>query len=382
MAKGLRRSAASCIIIAAVFAGSPATSGNSDRNRMNVLERLAAEGDNTGLHREAHRFFRKYPRSIYIPDVRLLLAESEKKPDRALELYRVVLDNYRYYKKRDYTHYKVCSVLYLLSRWRDLKKESGLCLRAYPRSRYQVDFMLFNAKSLIFLEEFEEAQKTCISVTTSSHDYEKLSEALLLLAYINRNTTGYSRSYLTTLRDLIVGFRESQIAPAAVYLLGRYYEDKRDYNRAYSAFIDIQRKYPRSPEAVNVRNRLNAITRHNPVLVDYMPTDSAIRSSDRIDIRPETEPRDNRKMAGIVYSVSLGPMRSKRDASDIARLIQRDFSPIRIIRLRNRYLVYAGRVTSTQRAMSIKIRLAEEFGLNGKIVRIVSDSNRTYIYGD
>lgn len=382
MAKGLHRSAAACVIIAAVFGGTPGTPGNSDRGSLELLERLAQMGDNREFRREAKNFLRKHPRSEHVPDVRLLIADTEENPDRAIRLYRIVLDNYRYYEKLDYAHYKLCSVLYLLSRWRDLKEESRVCLRKYPRSPYRGDFMLFNAKSLVFLEEFEEAQKICVAVTMSSHDYEKLSQALLLLSYINRNTTGYSRSYLTTLRDLIVGFRESQIAPAAVYLLGRCYEDKRDYNRAYSAFIDIQRKYPRSPEAVYVGNRLDNIMRHNPVLVDYMPTDSSISSSDRIDIRPETELRENRKGSGIIYSVSLGPMRNKHDASEIAAIIRRDFAPIRIIRLRDHYLVYAGRVTSQQKAISIKIRLAEEFGLNGKVVRIVSSSNRTYIYGD
>ncbi len=382
MANGLRRTAAACIVVTAVFAGSPGISGNSDRSALTSMEHLAGRGDSAGVRREARLFFRKFPKSKFVPDVRLLLAETEINPDKSLRLYRVVLDNYRYYEKRDYAHYKLCSVLYLLSRWNDLRKESHECLRDYPRSPHRGDFMLYNARALIFLEKFDEARDICITITTSSHDYEKLSQALLLLAYINRNTTGYSRSYLITLRDLIVGFRESQVAPAAIYLLGRCYEDKRDYNRAYSAFLDIQTKYPRSPEAVYVQNRLPGITRHNPVPVDYMPTDSAIRSSDRIDIRPETEPRNSGKPKGVVYSVSLGPMRNKHEASEIAGLIRRDFAPIRVIHLRDHYLVYAGRVASQQKAISIKIRLAEEFGLNGRVVRIVSDSNKTYIYGD
>jgi hypothetical protein len=55
---------------------------------------------------------------------------------------------------------------------------------------------------------------------------------------------------------------------------------------------------------------------------------------------------------------------------------------VRIIKVQGSYLVYAGAAKNPRKALEIKIRLAEEFGLNGRVVRIVSDTDRTYIYGD
>jgi len=69
-------------------------------------------------------------------------------------------------------------------------------------------------------------------------------------------------------------------------------------------------------------------------------------------------------------------------ARDVAKLIKDEFGPVRIVNLGGRYGIYAGRHRDTKSAMTMKIRLAEEMGFNGRIVRIRRDGGRTYIYGD
>jgi hypothetical protein len=50
--------------------------------------------------------------------------------------------------------------------------------------------------------------------------------------------------------------------------------------------------------------------------------------------------------------------------------------------LKNGYAVYVGRCPDEDSVLKVKIRLAEEYGINARIVRISIDEKNSYIYGD
>jgi hypothetical protein len=127
---------------------------------------------------------------------------------------------------------------------------------------------------------------------------------------------------------------------------------------------------------------MERLAAHNPSKVEFLPSDDAIRSAERIDLRPETPLPSAAGKRGVSFSVALGPLATREEARQIAGLIKGDFEPLRVVRVRSGFMLYAGAAGASRDALGIKIRLAEEFGLNGRVVRMVNDSERTYIYGD
>ncbi len=347
------------------------------------IRKLSHSHKNRELHIHSKKFFRKYPKSKYIPEIRLMLAENEQDPNRAIQMYRVLVDNYRYYVKRDYAQYQLCEILYLTSKWSALRKESLKAVKLFKKSDYLIHFEFFLAKANIFLDRLYEARKICQQITRTNHDYHNLSRAILLISHIDKNTSGYSKKYIKDLREIVVGFRDSDITPAAIYLLGQYYEKKRDYDRSYSAYVDLIKKFPRSPESAYARRRIGRLEKNNPRLINYIPDDKTIENIDMIDIHPEIDIDNGEGLQkGVLYAISLGPFYNLKSTEEIAQLIKDDFKPISIVRLRRNFVIYVGRFKKSESALSVKIRLAEEFGLNGNIVRIRKNYNKQYLYGE
>lgn len=355
----------------------------TETEHFNEITKLSHTKRIAELDTLSKKFFRMYPKSKHIPDIRLILAENEKAPDNAIKSYRVLVDKYRYYPRRDYAQYRLCEILYLTSQWSILRAESLKAIGLFSKSDYLIHFELFLAKANIFLDRLYEARKICQKITQTNHDYDTLSRAILLISYIDKNTTGYSKKYINDLREIIVGFKQAEITPTVIYLLGKYYEKKRDYDRSYSAYRDLILKFPKSPESVYARRRLSRLEKYNPRLTNYIPDDTLIDNIDMIDIHPEIDIDEGEGLqSGILYALSLGPFYNLKSTKEIANLIKSDFKPISIVRLRRSFVIYVGRFKKSESALSVKIRLAEEFGLNGNIVRIRKDHKKLYLYGE
>ena len=346
------------------------------------IRELARSGSAAELRKEARDFQKKFPASPRLGDVRFLAAEHEGDAGAAMAGYRAaakILDG----PKAALARSRICRILYLSSRWDELLRESREALKLHGADPRATEFRLYLARACIFKENYERAARLCEEVARTSRDSGDLSSALLILSHIERKTTGYSRGYYATLRDLITGFPGSDIAPTALYLLGRSYQDRGEFGRAHSAYTEIARKYPRSPESVYAAERLASLARHSFTPADHMPTDAMLKSMDAIDLGGDRDLHEKKDDSpGPVFSISLGPVDTSKDARRVANLVKDEFGPVRIVNLGGRYAVYAGRLRDTRSAMTMKIRLAEEMGLNGRIVRIVRDENKTYIYGD
>ncbi|MBN2402925.1 MAG: hypothetical protein JXN64_11055 [Spirochaetes bacterium] len=391
MAQRLRKhiNFASVLLLALVLADNTASAvnPNPDEESYTEIKRLFESDRKEQLVNASKQFLRKYPKSNLVADVRFIMAESEADPQKAVAQFKILVDKYAYFKKRDLSQYRICEILYLQSKWSDLKQEAEKGIRLFKNSGYLTKFKFYLAKALIHLEQFEAAKKVCIDITRTDHGYNNLSEALILLSYINRSMYGISRSYLYSLSEIIAGFRNSENMPAALYLLGRYYRSKGDYDKAYSAYSDVAAKYPRSPEAEFSRKELSAIAQHNPSKTAYIPDKETIKKTDSIDIQPETDMEgmegsgeNNYSEKAIQYSISLGPFDTIQNARNIKKLIDKDFNPVEIAEVRSGFYIYAGRYSGIDPAFKTKVRLAEEFGINGSIVKIIKDGNKIYVY--
>lgn len=370
-------------LIVFAYTAMASIAATTETGQFNEIKKLSHARRIAELNTLSKKFFRMYPKSKYIPDIRLILAESEKVPDTAIKSYRILVDKYRYYPRRDYAQYRLCEILYLTSQWSILRAESLKAIRLFGKSTYLIHFEFFLAKANIFLDKLYEARKICQRITQTNHDYNTLSKAILLISHIDKNTTGYSKKYINDLREIIVGFKKADITPTVIYLLGKYYEKKRDYDRSFSAYRDLITKFPKAPESVYARRRLSRLKKYNPRSANYIPDDKTIDKIDMIDIHPEIDIDEGEgSQRGILYALSLGPFYNLKSTRDIANLIKNDFKPISIVRLRRSFVIYVGRFKKSESALSVKIRLAEEFGLNGNIVRIRKDYKKLYLYGE
>jgi hypothetical protein len=374
----------SIIIILSLLIPNFSFAAISEQDSFKKFNELTKEGKEKELIEASKQFIKDFPKSNLIADVRLILAENEADPKKAIEQFRVLVTKYAYFKKRDHAQYKICEILYLQSKWGELKTEAEKGAWLFKNSEYLVKYKFFLAKALIHMEQFDAAKKVCIDITRSDHNYNNLSDALLLLSYINRNMYGISRSYLYSLSEIISGFKDSGNMTTALYLLGKYYQSNGDYNKAYSAYSDVIKEFPKSPEAEFSKKELTAIAQYNPSRSDYIPDKEAIKKADNIGIEPETDIEDkenNEKIiSDIQYSISLGPFDKIQNAREIKNLINKDFQPIETAEVKNKFFIYTGRFANIDSALKTRIRLAEEFGINGSIVKIIKDTKKIYIY--
>ena len=329
--------------------------------------------------KEHDRFLKQYPKSKLVPDIRLLCAEREDDIDLAIEGYRFLVKNYPDFSRRDYALFRLCQVLDLKSRWTELEAESSRALKLFPGGKYAMEFRLMRATSLMMLEDFDSCREECIRITESTHDFETLAHATRLLAEVERKTSGNSKSYITLLRELMVGFNESTTAPSILYSLGLYYQQKRDKDRAYSAYSDLLKKYPDSPESDLALTGIESLKKEKPVYVTYLPDSKTVNEADTIDIEPEYQ---EKKVSGdTYYSVSIGPFTKRRETEQIIRLLD-GYDDSRVVKTGAGYTVFIGQYPDANSALSVRIRLAEEYGINGSIVRFSKNKSKSYIYGD
>ncbi|HOS40570.1 MAG TPA: hypothetical protein PLG31_12610 [Spirochaetota bacterium] len=337
------------------------------------------------LREAARAYLKNHPRSPHVPDVRLMAALAEAAPGVALRELRAIVDGYPGFPKRDRAQHRICEILTLSADWKRLGVEARFALKEFRDSRLREDFLFFAAQADINTERYDDAARSTGEIAKTSHHFQTLAGSLLLASYIDRSRSGYSRAYLSSLREIVVGFKDADAVPAAIYLLGRYYESKRDYDRAHSCYADVTGRWPRSPEAAYARKRITALARYKPRTVSYLPDEKTISGSDSIDIHPEMSVTDNDDEdyeAATTFAVSLGPFLNLREALKIKKLVGREFSPVRVVKLRSGFTIYVGRTKSTRTAQSDKIRLAEEYGFNGTVVRVMKNLNRQYIYGE
>ncbi len=306
-------------------------------------------------------------------------ADIESDTELAEKKYRTVVKLYRYFPHRDYALLKICEILDLKSDWQKLNHETSQAMRIFPMSSYIMRFRFMNITSSIMLNRFEPAMDQCLVIAKSTHDMQVLSEAIFYLAEINRKKTGNSRSYLKNLAELAKGFKNSKIYPSILFKLAEFHRYSGNTDMAYSAYLDITKYFPESPESEIAISMIDKLKIKKPKFVNYIPEQSYIDSTSKIDIEPEKNVQGEN--SGIYYAVSIGPVSKKWEASRIRKLLK-NYPENETIETNFGFTIYVGRFSNTDSALALRIRLAEEFGINGTIVRISEKKQRSYIYRD
>ncbi len=373
-----------CIALCAIafgFLPQKAQSENAETELFSRIKSLSEAGESKKVMMLGNEFHKKYPSSLKRGEVYFIMAEHASSPDVSLKLYREASLRLKGNRGLD-ARLEACRILLLASRWKELEEEARSAVSLANDESRKADFMLHLARAYISEEEYEKCADLCEKVIKISDRPSHVLPSLLLLSHTERKTTGYSRGYFSILRDIISGFHQSENACSALYLLGRAYHERGDYDRAYSVYREVTRRFPRSPEASFASAKVATLEGHHPKIVGFLPDESFLKSLDKIDLGTYAFSEEDRIPKKSYYAIMLGPVEEKSDAQKIARSINNEFAPIKIVHSSRGYAVYAGRLHDTRSASTMKIRLAEEMGYNGKIVRLRIDDNKTYIYGE
>lgn len=274
---------------------------------------------------------------------------------------------------------ELCSILSVSSKWKDLRDESAYGIKHFRAGKLYHEFSIHYITSSILTGKYSEAFNECGLLLESNHDSRVIVRALILKSYIISKTEGFSREYLVSLKQLSDGFLDTESAPAIIMMYAQYHEKKNNSNAAYAAYLDLKKKYPRSVEAIAAAEKIEKLKKNVTAMVDYIPDTSALSSAERIDISPEIDNGEHNS-AGR-YSVAIGPFAKRKEAQQMKK-IATQFGASRIVRLNGAYIVYAGNFDDSESALEARVRLAEEFGVNGNIVKFKSSDTKEYIYGE
>ncbi len=376
----LNSAAPSLVCIVCFLLPAAGAAVKSESQYITEVKNLVVSGKVTAARKRAAEFVRAYPKTKFVPEVKLLLADAETAPAEAVAGYKQILDRYGSFKKNDYAQYRICEVNYLTANWHELKAEAHRGLMKYPASGYREKYRMFLVLAQMQLGEYEAAEKECGRFIKDNHDYNNLAAALLVMANLYKKTSGLSKQYIGTLREIASGFSGADAMPAALFLLGDFYEQKKSYDESFSAYSDLVAKFQGSPEAASGEKRIKSLMKHNPKKVAYLPGKKIIDAAGSIDISPETDVPDEPEST-VYYSISIGPFSTLKNAEKIKNLLN-EYEPVKLAGLKSGYCVYVSRSPDEESILKTKIRLAEEFGLNGRIVRISSAGKNSYIYGE
>ncbi len=327
-------------------------------------------------------YLKKYPSGRNRDAVLLMMAQNEKSPERALGHCDRILKGAGATPAREKAALLSSEILFILSRWEDLDRETGRWIKGFSTPAVRERLLLYNAISSALKGDIQGADRSIRSLMKRNHDYEILAVSGLIMSHIIRINSGYSGKYINAQSELLMSYAQSEYAPAILMNVGIYFEQKGDYNRAYSAYRDLAGKYPRSPESIEARKKIARLAAKKPRLIrQYLPTQKIVNGAGDLDISPEYDIDDSGKEE-TYYAVSVGPFPTSREMQEVRRLVIEDHPSVISIRRKSGYTLYIGKEKSSEKALGVKVRLAEEFGINGQIVRVTENNRRKYIYGD
>ena len=307
------------------------------------------------------------------PDTLMIEADKNADPDSALAQYKAIVANYPNYSKRELAQKRICEILELEASWDELYPEANRAIRLFPNGIYRNYFKIMLIKSSLAIGSLRITELECENLLEQNISVDDKCLVLKYQSRLLKRKYGYSTNYYFILSQLWTTAANTENMPAAIFLLGDYYQNTGDNNKAWSAFSDCVRKYPKSPEAQKALPRIRELNKHNPKRVNYAPAVDLFRT-------PQHNEKPNQNIDGNThYSVMIGPFKDLKQANRIKKLLDIDNFQ-RIVKSNNDFYICVGRTNNINRATDIKIRLAEEFEMMGKIVKIESDNNTFYIY--
>lgn len=351
---------------------------STESSMIKKIKISSGNGDTDSLKKNVSLFLKIYPRSSFVPSAKLLLADNTPDKEKSLRLYKTFISESNPYKLKAYAQFKICSIYYFNSSWSNLETESIIGIQKFNKSEYYYDFVFFKAKSLFHKQNYSQSYALSSSIISFENKFYFYPEAKLLHDYLQQKL-GSNNSYGSNLLFNFRHFKDTGIDISSLYLLGRHYEYKKDYSKAYSIYTDIIKKYPKSPEAKYSKERLPVLKKYHPIYSSSYLNDN-FKDDQFLNISPEIEITDTQNKN--YYCIEIAPFYNLKECKKLSMEIKQNFSNVFIVRKKRYFSIYIGKITDSENALNYRIRLAEEYGLNGNIIFVTDSSGIQYYYGD
>lgn len=338
------------------------------------IKKLIAEKQKTA-EAEINRFSDRYPRSGRTGELMFLFAESADTAAESLRRHRLCALQ-RFYPHSEISRLAVCRILFLQSSWKELKAESASGIKTGGAKTN--DFVRYHTLASIESGDIDSAENDISRLLAEEMDFNSRAITILIRSHLEKIRSGFSRQYIYSLRESAVDYRDSDYFQTALYFLGEFHDNNGDIDRAYSAYSDLVKFYPESPEAEYAAEKLNELKKNNPSRMGYIPSAKRPASNREIDIRHDSPAEE--VQGDEYYSVTIGPLPSAADMKEISRMLKG--TTVRKVKSKGGYSLVAGKFDSKESAYRLKIRIAEEYGINGRIVHITEKEGKIFVYGE
>lgn len=171
--------------------------------------------------------------------------------DRSIQLFREYLHQYPDGAHPDAAHYALGWAFFKQSRYADAAKEFETFLDAYRDAEgsvpYRTDARLRLADAYFALKRYPEAIRIYSRVAEDGEDYAlyQIGQALM--------NTGEAFDAITTFRQLLVDYPQSDWREEAQYSLGYLYFQNEEYERAIQEYQTLIDEFPRDPLAAKAQ---------------------------------------------------------------------------------------------------------------------------------
>jgi hypothetical protein len=306
------------------------------------------------------QYLKKFKTSPHSNEIRIIAVKHEELPVASLAYCISLVKSGISNPEKIKAYLWMCNVYYLSSRFEDCADASLKALSLSPKGDDKKIFALLRIRSLILLQEYEKA-----AVLIKAHKKILENEADNLSSEIVMRTgEGH---------DPLNGKKE--MPPTRLYMLAHKFELEHNNDFAFSAYKDLKNKYPRSPEAMVSASVFASLEKSG---AKY--SSSYNRKSSSLHLTPDYAV-DTVEQSKI-YAVLIGPIYDLNEAKGIKKEMTPDFAGILLVRGKDGFYLYVGNEPSAEKALALKIRIAEEYALNGKIALRKEESGREYIYGE
>lgn len=305
---------------------------------------------------QANAFLKKYPSSLHLDNVRYFAADSEPE----LDEYSAKLELFiKLYRKSEYTekaYFDLCAAYYLSNRVDRLTDTAAAYMKFFPHGKYYSEVSSMLCRAYLLSQEYIKCRKLNETDSRSSSIIRNYT------SYRMNNDKSFIRHSGTTAPDL--------------YLAGNILEKNQKANEAFSAYTDTIRLFPKSPEAFSSAKRIKHLMPLKPIyVVGYL-----LSADDRLDFAPSRPVNEIR--SDEFYRIEISPVYNLAEAKKIKSGIRKDYGSSVIVKRPREFALYIGKFANAEEALDVKIRLAEELGLNGHIVLVRKNGSSEYYSGE
>lgn len=326
------------------------------------IKSLELISDSTVLT-ESLRFIKTFPKSSYIDDIRLVAARNESSVDKALLQCSLVRN--KGVENPFYNQASVlqCELLFISGRFEECAKSARILASKNNDTSTKRAASVYLIRSLLLLQDYKEAD-------VSFNRFSKF------MTENDLNSIANEISQKIGEHDYNLG-SDPIHSPSILLFLSRYYKITRKYNESFSALKDLQELFPRSPEALTSLYDFEELKKSGS---KYTENYLSLIQPNNVDILSPEDPVAD-ETSDNHYAVSIGPFDSVSNVRKIKKEMTSDYGSIMLVGTGGKYYLYIGDESTPDGATEIRIRLAEEYGINGRIVQITSENNHEYIYG-